>query len=65
MYFNLCVSYEETDRDIILHIYTDILKTYTKPNRWDVLNKWGWGQFRITYISGYVKGSGTEPLCKS
>jgi len=65
MYCNLCVSYEETDRNIISHMYTDILKTYTQPIRWDVLNKWGWGQFRNAYNSGYVKGSGKEPLRKS
>jgi hypothetical protein len=64
MYFNLCVSYEETDRNIISHMYTDILKTYTQSSRWNVLNKWGRSQFRIAYNLGYVKDSGTEPLRK-
>jgi hypothetical protein len=28
MYFTLCVSYEKTDRNYILNMHTDIVKSY-------------------------------------
>lgn len=30
-----------------------------------MINTWEWGQFWLTYMSGYVKVSVMEPLCKS